>query len=408
MFGGAVATQAQAAAPPFEDTIAQRALACTTCHGPQGRAGPDGYYPRIAGKPAGYLYNQLLNMREGRRHYAPMTGLLDPLSNTYLLEIAQYFSELDLPYPGPLVSAVSGADLKRGQTLALLGDVTQNIPACVSCHGKTLTGVQPNIPGLLGLPRDYVNAQLGGWQTGQRQAHAPDCMAQIARRLTSQDVSSVASWLASQPVPAHSKPAAAPKARPGSTNIACGSATPITATVKPWPRPAAQAVAPASNELISRGAYLANAGNCRGCHTTRTGAAYAGGRAIDTPFGMVYTSNLTPDKATGIGQWRSSDFWGALHQGVSKDGRRLVPAFPYTNYTQVTRADSDALFAYLGSLPAVVAPNKPHALRWPYSTQFALMAWRTLYFSPGEYRSTPQKSAQWNRGAYLVQGLGPV
>ena len=389
---------AVAAPPPFEDTIAQRALACTACHGPQGRAGPDGYYPRIAGKPAGYLYNQLQNLRTGRRHYAPMTGLLDPLSDAYMLELAQHFSKLDLPYPPPAAVTASAADLKRGQVLANQGDAGQKIPACKTCHGTSLTGVQPGVPGLLGLPRDYLNAQLGGWQTGQRQAHAPDCMASIAKAMTPQDVASVSAWLASQPVPANSKPALTPpKLSPGDVRPTCGSAGPVNAIAKN---------APVASELINRGAYLAKAGNCMGCHTTRTGAPYAGGRAIDTPFGTVYSSNLTPDKATGLGQWRSDDFWGALHHGVSKDGRRLYPAFPYTNYTQVTRADSDAIFAFLGSLPAVSAPNTPHALRWPYSTQIALMAWRALYFSPGEFRNSPQKSAEWNRGAYLVQGLG--
>ena len=404
------APKAQAAAPAFEDTIAQRALACTACHGPQGRAGPDGFYPRIAGKPSGYLYNQLQHMRSGRRHYAPMTGLVDPLSDAYLMELAQYFSKLDLPYPAPVVTAANVADLKRGQTLATQGDAGKNIPACTSCHGKALTGVQPDVPGLLGLPRDYLIAQLGGWQTGQRQAHAPDCMAQVAKNLTAQDVSSAASWLASQRVPANSKPAAAPpKAKTlqpsNAKTITCASALAPSSPTKSTPAKATPASV-AVGELISRGDYLAKAGNCMGCHTTRTGAAYAGGRAIDTPFGTVYSSNLTPDKATGLGTWRSDDFWSALHHGVSKDGRRLYPAFPYTNYTQVTRADSDALFAYLGSLPAVVAPNTPHALRWPYSTQIALMAWRALYFSPGEFRSTAQKSVEWNRGAYLVQGLG--
>ena len=162
------------------------------------------------------------------------------------------------------------------------------------------------------------------------------------------------------------------------------------------------------------------------CHTTRGGAAYAGGRAIETPFGAVYSSNLTPDAATGIGAWTAEHFWQALHHGKSKDGRLLYPAFPYTNYTLVTRADSDALYAYLRSLPAARLSNTPHALRWPYSTQTALWAWRTLYFSPGEF-ATPedkktinpaanpaqittqapaQKSPQWQRGAYLVQGLG--
>lgn len=156
------------AGAPFEDTIAQRTQACTACHGHQGQAGPDGYYPRIAGKPAGYLYNQLLNFREGRRHYGLMTGMVDLLSDAYLMEIAQYFSSLDLPYPPPSSAAQFATTpevLRRGQTLVTRGDAARQIPACVQCHGQALTGVAPNIPGLLGLPRDYINGQMGSWRT---------------------------------------------------------------------------------------------------------------------------------------------------------------------------------------------------------------------------------------------------
>ena len=478
------------ATTPFEDTMAQRTLACTSCHGKEGRAGPDGYYPRIAGKPAGYLYNQLINLRDGRRHYALMAGLLEPLSDAYLMEIAQYFSKLDLPYARPPSTTAPADFLQRGRTLATQGDAAKKIPACTQCHGTLLTGVAPNIPGLLGLPRAYLNAQLGGWQTGQRRAHAPDCMAQIAQRMSAPDVNAVATWLATQAVPANAKPAAAlPSARPGVVsggNLSCGSAPTSAALANPSsnlsPNPsanpaastrAAKVAAPIAAALsatlsatlstpsvaplpatlatdpsgvIARGVYLARAGNCMACHTSRGGAAYAGGRAIETPFGAVYSSNLTPDAATGIGTWSAEHFWQALHHGKSKDGRLLYPAFPYTNYTQVTRADSDALYAYLRSLPATTLPNSPHALRWPYSTQAALWAWRTLYFSPGEAvtpedkktinpaanpaysaaqvatqnpRQNPkqdpkqdatqapaQKSPQWQRGAYLVQGLG--
>lgn len=109
-------------AASFEDTMAQRTLACTACHGDQGRAGPDGYYPRLAGKPAGYLYNQLVNFRDGRRHYALMTGLIDPLNDAYLREIADYFSSLDLPYPQPKPTSASAAVLARGEVLAKKGD----------------------------------------------------------------------------------------------------------------------------------------------------------------------------------------------------------------------------------------------------------------------------------------------
>jgi cytochrome c553 len=212
---------AAAAALAFEDSMAQRTLACTACHGKEGRAGPDGYYPRIAGKPAGYLYNQLLNFRDARRHYGLMTRMVDPLSDAYLLEIAQYFAGLDLPYPAPPPATAAAAMLQRGPMLATKGDTAKNIPACVSCHGQALTGVLPNTPGLLGLPRDYLNGQLGAWRTGQRRAQAPDCMADIAKRLSLDEVSAVASWLASQPLPAITKPAAA---LPRPSAISCGSA----------------------------------------------------------------------------------------------------------------------------------------------------------------------------------------
>lgn len=203
-----VAEGADTAPARFEDTMAQRTLACTLCHGREGRAGPDGYYPRIAGKPAGYLYNQLLNFRDGRRHYGLMTGLLDPLSDAYLFEIARHFASLDVPYPPPRPVPAPPEVLQRGRQLALEGDAARRLPACASCHGKALTGVEPNAPGLLGLSRDYLNAQLGAWRTGQRRAHAPDCMADIARRLPPEDLGAVTAWLASEPLPADAKPAA--------------------------------------------------------------------------------------------------------------------------------------------------------------------------------------------------------
>ncbi len=208
-------------APLFEDTMAQRTQACTACHGKEGRAAPDGYYPRIAGKPAGYLYNQLLNFRDGRRHYGLMAKLLDPLSDAYLLEIAQHFASLDLPYPPPQRARASDAVLRRGQVLALQGDAGARIPACVECHGSALTGIAPNTPGLLGLSQDYLSSQLGAWKTGQRRAHAPDCMADIARTLSPDDLTAVAGWLSSQPLPADTKPA---RALPKPPAIACGSA----------------------------------------------------------------------------------------------------------------------------------------------------------------------------------------
>jgi mono/diheme cytochrome c family protein len=163
---------------------------------------------------------------------------------------------------------------------------------------------------------------------------------------------------------------------------------------------------PPNAQDVQRGAYLARAGNCAGCHTVRGGAAYAGGRPIDTPFGTLYSTNLTPDTDHGLGLWSAGHFWRALHHGRSRDGRLLYPAFPYTHYTTVTREDSDALFAYLRSLPPVNQPNRAHELGWPYRTQWALALWRAMYFRPGTTRPDPQQSAEWNRGAYLVRGLG--
>ena len=163
---------------------------------------------------------------------------------------------------------------------------------------------------------------------------------------------------------------------------------------------------PATTQLITRGEYLARAGNCMGCHTTRGGTPYAGGLAIQTPFGAVYTTNLTPDVKTGLGAWSAPEFWRALHNGRSRDGRLLYPAFPYPNYTHVSRDDSDAIFAYLRSLPAVVQARQAPTLGFPYNTRAALAVWRALFFQPGRVEPVPTQSADWNRGAYLVRGLG--
>lgn len=170
--------------------------------------------------------------------------------------------------------------------------------------------------------------------------------------------------------------------------------------------PAAEASVPASAQQIERGRYLAAAGNCMACHTVPGQAAYAGGRRIGTPFGDVFSSNLTPDAATGIGSWTFPQFWAAIHDGRSPGGRRLSPAFPYTNYTRVRSEDAQAIFAYLRSLPAVQNPVQPAQVRFPYNTQWALAAWRLLYFRPGTFQPDPDRSSQWNRGAYLVEGLG--
>ena len=178
-----------------------------------------------------------------------------------------------------------------------------------------------------------------------------------------------------------------------------------------WPRaelipassPAAWAGTP---DNIARGAYLAKAGDCMACHTVRGGAPYAGGRALATPFGQLVAPNITSDRTHGIGAWSADQFWNALHNGVARDGRLLYPAFPYTNYTNITRDDADALYAFMQSVPAQSTPRQPHALRFPYNQQASLAAWRLLYFKPAVFSASSGQSATWNRGAYLVEGLG--
>lgn len=171
-------------------------------------------------------------------------------------------------------------------------------------------------------------------------------------------------------------------------------------------REPAAAIAPAAPALIEKGAYLARAGNCMACHTAQGGAEYAGGRPIETPFGVIHAPNLTPDPETGLGRWTPDAFWRALHHGRSQDGRLLYPAFPYPQYTRVVREDADALFAYLQSLTPVHAPAKAHALTFPFNTQAALAVWRALYFRAEAWQPVADAPDEWNRGAYLVQGLG--
>ncbi|HVE50194.1 MAG TPA: cytochrome c4 [Casimicrobiaceae bacterium] len=182
------------------DTLAQRVAPCTACHDDTGRRGRDAYYPRIAGKPAGYLFNQLVHFREGRRYYALMTYLVDHMTDSYVTEIAEYFANLERPYPAPPPSKASPNVLERGRVLALEGDRNEKLPSCAECHGRSLTGIAPAIPAVVGLPRDYVSAQLNNWKAGVRRSLAPDCMADIAKRMRADDITAVATWLATQPV----------------------------------------------------------------------------------------------------------------------------------------------------------------------------------------------------------------
>jgi len=169
---------------------------------------------------------------------------------------------------------------------------------------------------------------------------------------------------------------------------------------------AASGAANAETLLIQKGEYLARAGDCVACHTNPEGKEFAGGRPMPTPFGALYSPNITPDEETGIGAWSSDEFYRMMHSGVSRDGSLLYPAMPFASYTKVTRADSDAIYAYLMSVQPVKQKNRPHELRFPFNKRELLIGWRTLYFKEGEYQPDPKQSEQWNRGAYLVEGLG--
>jgi mono/diheme cytochrome c family protein len=176
----------------------------------------------------------------------------------------------------------------------------------------------------------------------------------------------------------------------------------------PSDRETGDAPAPAvavNGDAVARGRELAQLGDCQSCHTARGGVPFAGGRQIPTPFGIFYSPNITPDGRTGIGNWSATDFWHALHNGYSKNGTLLYPTFPYTNYTRISRSDSDAIYAYLRTIAPAPRANQRHQLKFPYNYRILLAAWRWLYFRPGVYESDSGQDAQWNRGAYLVQGL---
>ncbi len=213
---------ARGVAAPDGEGMADRLRACTACHGDDAIEIDEGYVPRIQGKPAGYLFNQLVNFRAHRRRYAAMNRMVAHLDERYLAAIADYFAAQEPPYPEPAEPPAREAVRERGAELVRSGDPGRDIPACRACHGERLAGVQPNTPGLIGLPRHYIVGQLGNWRTGQRQAVAPDCMATIAERMSERDIEAVAAWLASRPLPDDTRPRAEPIADPP---LDCGSVT---------------------------------------------------------------------------------------------------------------------------------------------------------------------------------------
>lgn len=203
---------AAAAATDVPDPMQQRVAACASCHGARGEGLPgDAKVPRLAGKPAAYLQQQLASFQSGRRHHAAMEYVVRQLSPDYLRQIAEYFAAQQVPYRRQTAPAVSAAAMQRGEQLVRHGDPSRGVPSCASCHGDTLTGVEPMMPGLAGLSYAYIHAQLDAWRTHQRVADGPGCMVVVANRMTGGDVAAVAAWLASQPPPAdmHPVPASA-------------------------------------------------------------------------------------------------------------------------------------------------------------------------------------------------------
>jgi mono/diheme cytochrome c family protein len=157
---------------------------------------------------------------------------------------------------------------------------------------------------------------------------------------------------------------------------------------------------------IQHGRYLTIVGDCASCHTVPgTGRAFAGGRAIETPFGAILAPNITPDPETGIGAWTDDEFVNALTKGTGRNGQRLYPAMPYTYYTKVTRDDALAIRAYLNTVAAVRNQVNPNQLPFPFNIRASLIGWDTLFFTPGTFKADPNKSAEWNRGAYIAEGL---
>lgn len=214
--------QQDVAVPAFKqfDSIEARAQGCVTCHGQSGQGTNNGYFPRIAGKPVGYLYNQLVAFRDGTRRYPPMNYLVAYLPDDYLREIAEHFSRQSPPLASRDLAPATDAQLQRGQHLVTAGDANRGVPACAACHGARLTGMNPGIPGLIGLRPTYIAAQLTRWRVGERHAADPDCMKRIAGRLSEDDVFAVSAWLARQDAPKDPSP------EPANLNrmpFACGS-----------------------------------------------------------------------------------------------------------------------------------------------------------------------------------------
>jgi cytochrome c553 len=206
--------------PQAPDTMEARVAGCAPCHGARGEGTNNDYFPRLAGKPSGYLFNQLLAFREGRRRYPPMNYLLAFLTPDYLRKMAEFYADQRLPLQAVTLATAPAVAVAHGRNLVANGVPDRNVPACSACHGPKLTGMAPGIPGLVGLKPTYISAQLGAWRYGTRTAIAPDCMQIVASLLTEDEVASVSAWLASLPLPDDPSPLPVGAL---TTPLACGS-----------------------------------------------------------------------------------------------------------------------------------------------------------------------------------------
>jgi mono/diheme cytochrome c family protein len=187
--------------------------------------------------------------------------------------------------------------------------------------------------------------------------------------------------------------------------MACCSAAAVLAGAlvgEPLPARAQETLYP----QVERGRYVLVTGNCQGCHTEPGDEPFAGGRGLETPFGTIYTPNITFEPETGLGRWSRDDFWRAMHEGMAPDGSRLYPAFPYPHFARMPRDEVDALYDYLSTLPPVKKKKPDNELPWPLSWRVSLAGWQWMFFRPEPFQPDPRKSDQWNRGAYLVEGPG--
>jgi mono/diheme cytochrome c family protein len=190
---------------------------------------------------------------------------------------------------------------------------------------------------------------------------------------------------------------------PGPMDFAGGKRGALSSAAGPGPTGVPAELANAS--LIERGEYLTRAADCVACHTTQGGQPFSGGRAFVLPFGTLYSTNITPDKKTGIGDYSDADFLRAMHQGVARDGTRLYPAMPYSSYTYMTDADALAIKAYLFSLPPVDAPRQANTLSFPYNQRWLMSFWSAFFNPDKRFAPNTERSAQWNRGAYLAEAM---